>query len=153
MNQPATQKALAEALRYKTFKSITALELILGDQSAPVDFFANLEAEIIQAKEFARYIPIIKENVSTKKHQYNLTTHVVFWLADNQPYIYTPKPTVLHTRVGRSLKATREGSELMIPHNCKRYHVIAVRDGCTIHEKDETKADYLDVSITEYKIG
>lgn len=153
MNQPATLSALAEKLRYKNFKSITALELLLEDQSAPTDFFANLEPEIIKAKEFARYIPIIKENVSTKKHQYNLTTHIVFWLGNNQPFIYTPPATVLHKRVGRSLKETREGSELMIPHNCKRYHVIAVRDGCKIHEKDETKTDFLDVSITEYNIG
>ena len=144
----------ANDLITKTFKQIgplnpvdefdgKVLAILNGDNERP-----NLLVQ--SSPHFARYIPIIEENVSTKKHEYRLKTHVVFWLADNNAYIFTPPPSVKYVRVGRSLKEHKLGSDLMIPHNCNRYSVIALRQGCK--HVDDKKVQFTDIVVTNYKV-
>lgn len=155
MKQPSTLLDLAEQLRYKTYKHLTEISTLLEDGTTGAVFFDEIKSlfAVLSGPMFPRYIPIVQEVVSTKKHQYNLKTHIVFYLGDGQPYIYTPQPTILHKRVGRSLKETRMHEDLMIPHNCSHFLVVAVREGCRTHpdSKCAEMEPFIDVSITEYK--
>lgn len=159
MKQPTTLADLASQLRYKTFNNLAEIGTLLEDGTTGSAFFDLIKADFVKPKtpnkefSFPRYIPIVQEVVSTKKHQYNLKTHIVFWLGNGQPYIYTPKPTVLHKRAGRSLKETKMGEHLMIPHNCSHFLVVAIKDGCRAHDnpKCEEQVPFVEVSITEYK--
>lgn len=156
MKQPTTLADLASQVRYKTFSHLTEIGTLLEDGTAGSEFFDLIKGDFIKLSDpdtIPRYIPIIQEVVSTKKHQYNLKTHIVFWLGNGQPYIYTPKPTVLHKRVGRSLKETKMGEHLMIPHNCSHFLVVAIKEGCRAHDdpKCDDKIPFIEASITEYK--
>lgn len=149
MQKPLSLSDLASQLVAVNFKQITALADLTGTDSAK-DFFSELEIkDVIVSDAFARYIPVIKESVSTTKHDYNLNTFIVFWLADGEPYIYSPTPTIEHVRQGRSLKTLKRGSHLMIPHNCKQYDLLALREGCDKHGG----GDILDLVITRHVLG
>ena len=149
LTQPTSIQDLASQLVGKRFNRITDIAELLGVDSAK-DFFNNIEAgDVIKSEAFARYIPIVKESVSTTKHDYNLNTRIVFWLADGEPYIYTPTPTIEHVRQGRSLKTLKRGSHVMIPHNCGQYDLLALREGCLLHDK----SDIQELVITRHTLG
>lgn len=149
MQTPTSIADLAKQLQHKNFKSVQALADLAGLESGK-KFFENIPVnETVKPDAFARYIPIVKESVSTTKHDYNLTTHIVFWLADGEPYIFTPTPTIEHVRHGRSLKNLKRGAHLMIPHNCKQYDLLALREGCSKHDGSEI----LELVITRHVTG
>lgn len=134
LRKPKDLNDLAEQLIGAHFNRITSIAELTGETSAK-DFFENIEAEkVIQSQAFARYIPIIKESVSTKKHDYNLTPFIVFWLQDGEPYIYSPVVTIEHVRHGSHLQRLKRGYYTMIPHNCPRYDLLALRTGCNQHD-------------------
>ena len=141
--KPTDLKDLAEQLLDFKAKRVTALAELLGVPSAK-DFFDALPADAItEYKSPGRHIPIVREVVSTKNHDYTVDTHIVFWLADGEPYIFTPSPTIDHNRTGREVKKLKRGPHLLIPHNCTRYHLLALKNGCDIH-----KNQLLDLKIS-----
>lgn len=154
MKQPTTAKELAELLDALPRRRIIVVGDELEDGSDPVEFLSQvlaLEDECLnvdESAEFARYIPIVKERVSTKKHEYESTTYLLYWLS-GKPYLYAPEPTITYIREGRSLK--EHGSDsgpLMISHNCYNYDVIVVQRGCKLHK--DKKEETLKVSISRY---
>lgn len=149
--KPDSLSQLAEQLVGVNFKRITAIADILGVGSAK-DFFDNIpNSDIITSPNFAISIPIVYENISVKKYDYTLVTNIIFWLADGEPYIFTPPPTIQQIRHGRSYKELKRGGQLGIPSNVKRFEVLALTQRCEHeHELDEP-AKSLTLSITRYQ--
>lgn len=145
MQKPDNVAHLATLLAGTKFKRIESLTDLIGEDA--VDFFVNLEKErILVMPDFPRYIPIINERISVKKYDYNLTTHIIFWLADGQPYIYTPDATIEHIRLGMCNQKLTRGGHLMIPHNCNAFDVLALSERrCNL-----TNSEILDLVITRY---
>ena len=90
----------------------------------------------------------MRESISTKKHDYNLITHIVFWLDDDQPYIFTPTPTIEHIRQGMSNRKLKRGSHLMIPHNCQAFDLLTMREG----HCHQTDTEILNLNITRHRL-
>lgn len=145
MEKPNNLKHLAQLLTGHTYNRITSLTDMIGEDAT--DFFDNIKAnEVTFCQDFPRYIPVVRESVSIKKHDYNLITHVVFWLADGQPYIYTPTPTIEFIRHGMMNKKLKRGEYLMIPHNCQAFDLLTLREGYC----NQTKTDILNLNITRH---
>ena len=145
MEKPNSLQHLAELLAGQKYNRITALTDMLGEDAT--DFFDNIKAdEVTFCQDFPRYIPIVHESVSIKKHDYNVITHIVFWLADGQPYIYTPPPTIEFTRHGMRNQKLKRGAHLMIPHNCHAFDLLTLREG----HCNQTNTEILNLSITRH---
>ena len=145
MQKPENLAHLASQLLGVKFKRIESLTDLIGEDA--IDFFDNIKKEDVTFCEgFPRYIPIVRESVSVKKHDYNLITHVVFWLADGQPYIYTPTPTIEHIRHGMRNQKLQRGEHLMIPHNCHAFDLLTMREGYC----KQTDSEILNLTITRY---
>ena len=77
MEKPNSLQHLAELLSGHKYNRLTALTDMLGEDAT--DFFDNIKAdEVTFCQDFPRYIPIVHESVSIKKHDYNVITHIVF---------------------------------------------------------------------------
>lgn len=145
MEKPNSLQHLAELLSGHKYNRLTALTDMLGEDAT--DFFDNIKAnEVTFCQDFPRYIPIVHESVSIKKHDYNVITHIVFWLADGQPYIYTPPPTIEFTRHGMRNQKLKRGEHLMIPHNCHAFDLLTLREG----HCNQTNSEILNLSITRH---
>ena len=145
MEKPNSLQHLAELLAGQKYNRITALTDMLGEDAT--DFFDNIKAdEVTFCQDFPRYIPIVHESVSIKKHDYNVITHIVFWLADGQPYIYTPPPTIEFTRHGMRNQKLKRGGHLMIPHNCHAFDLLTLREG----HCNQTNTEILNLTITRH---
>lgn len=147
MEKPISLEHLAQLLTAKKFNRITSLTDLIGEDAT--DFFDNLRNEDVTfCPDFPRYIPIVRESISVKKHDYNVITHVVFWLDDGQPYIFTPTPTIEHIRHGMINKKLQRGSHLMIPHNCQAFDLLAMREG----HCHQTDTEILNLCITRHRL-
>lgn len=145
MQKPENLAHLASQLLGVKFKRIESLTDLIGEDA--IDFFDNIKKEDVTFCEgFPRYIPIVRESVSVKKHDYNLITHVIFWLADGQPYIYTPTPTIEHIRHGMRNQKLQRDEHLMIPHNCHAFDLLTMREGYC----KQTNSEILNLTITRY---
>ena len=145
MEKPNSLKHLAELLTGQKYQRITSLTDLIGEDAT--DFFDNIKKEEVSfCPDFPRYIPVVRESVSVKKHDYNLITHIVFWLADGQPYIYTPPPTIEHVRHGMRNQKLKRGAHLMIPHNCHAFDLLTIREG----HCNQTDTTILNLTIHRY---
>lgn len=148
MEKPINKAHLANLLFAENFKRITAINDLIGVEDAS-DFLDALSPEDIQVQSnFPRYIPIVRERVSIKKHDYSLITHVIFWLKDGQPYLYTPEPTIEHTRLGMKNQKLKRSEHLMIPHNCDRFDLLNMRQG----HCNQTDKPILELNIISHKV-
>lgn len=140
--------AFAKLLDYQNITNLTSLNDALPNG---LNAFNACIPNAIVSDKMATSIPIVSEDVSTKKHHYHLKQHVIFWLGLNNddPYIFTPEPTIKHSRVADYLRTTQSGPYLNIPPNVSKFDVIAIRRGlnCDNNEK------ILDVTITRFKRG
>lgn len=148
MEKPINKGHLANLLLAQHFKRITAISDLIGVDDAS-DFLDAIDPkDILVEAKFPRYIPIVREKVSIKKHDYSLVTHVIFWLKDGQPYLYTPEPTIEFTRLGMKNQKLVRGEHLMIPHNCDRFELLNIRQGYC----NQTDKPILDLNIISYKV-
>lgn len=146
MEIPNNFQHLANLLKGQTFKHISSLTDMIGADAK--GFFDNVSVDEIKVEStFPRYIPIVRERVSVKKHDYNITTHIVFWLDDGEPYIYTPPPTIEHNRLGSKVKKLTRDEYLMIPHNCSAFDLLTLREGYCHHDD----LDILELKITRHR--
>lgn len=145
MEKPNSLQHLAELLAGHKYNRIIALTDMLGEDAT--DFFDNIKAnDVTFCQDFPRYIPIVRESVSIKKHDYNVITHVVFWLADDQPYIYTPPATIEFIRHGMRNQKLHRGEHLMIPHNCHAFDLLTLREG----HCNQSNSEILNLTITRH---
>ena len=145
MEKPNSLQHLAELLAGHKYNRVTALTDLLGEDAT--DFFDNIKADDVTFRQdFPRYIPIVHESVSIKKHDYNVITHVVFWLADGQPYIYTPPATIEFIHHGMRNQKLKRGEHLMIPHNCHAFDLLTLREG----HCNQSNSEILNLTITRH---
>lgn len=143
MEKPNSVEHLAKQLAGQKFDRILALSDLIGEDAT--NFMDGLD--FVMGDAFPRYIPIVRESVSIKKHDFNTITHVIFWLDDGQPYIYTPTPTIEFVRQGMKNQKLNRGSHLMIPHNCSKFDLLTIRWG----RCNQTDSEILNLDITRHK--
>lgn len=150
LTPPIDLKDLALQLIGMRFNRVTPIAELLGVDSAK-DFFNLIpEADICIGQEFVRSIPIVYEVVSVKKYDYTLLTHVVYWLADGEPYIYTPTPTIGHMRHGMQFKKLERGEQINVPNNVNRFDVLAINQRCEHDEPFDPRAT-INMKFTRYE--
>lgn len=145
---PIYSKQLAQHLMGVDFNRLTLVTNSRGE--ADTHFLDGKAGPLINFGEFQRYIPIVAENVSIKKHDYRTKTHIVFWVA-GEPYIHTPAPTVEYIRQGFNNRKLARGSHLMIPHNCETYDLIKLKETKQKCGDDNIKVD-IEMLITRHKL-
>lgn len=148
--QPTSLTHLAEQLINHKFNRITSIAELLQVDSAKnfLDWLGPGDACI--SPNFITSMPVVYENVSVKKYDYTLLTHVIFWLADGEPYIYTPPATVGFTRHGMKYNKLNRGNQLTIASNVKAFDVLAVSQRCEHDHEFDKPEKSLSLSITRY---
>lgn len=119
----------------------------------PVTMFDNpksdkFELRISNEPHFIDTTPVVSETVSTKKHQYSIKQHLIYWMPNGEPYIITPDPTIHYTRVGNDVRRFERGDHLFIPSMVKKVDLISIVNGCKEHGKDKTR--YISVYLKRY---
>lgn len=146
--KPTIIDELAKALVGREWKNLTPLGevFILDDEKLA---FSDIEASFIKEQSFARHIPIVRELVSDKKFDNRVITHVVLWLDDGIPYLYTPDPTIEFKRINTKVEKFMRGDYFMIPHHCRKYDILALRHGTNLWDN----SPLLELSVTRNQLG
>lgn len=133
------------------FDTLYPLEYSLFNARELFSTLTMEEHEVIISDEklFVDTMPIVSETVSTKKHQYSIKQHVIYWMENGDPYILTPEPTIYYTRVGNELRQFKRGDHLYIPSMMKRVDLLTIVKGCKTHGKENTR--YTTIYVKRYK--
>lgn len=141
---------LAEQLINKKFNRITAIAELMAIDSGKAFLDGIPVTDMIVSDKFVKDIPIVYENVSVKKYDYTLLTHVILWLADGEPYIYTPPPTIGYTRHGMQYNKLTRREHFRVPNNVTAIDVLTVTQQCE-HDHPFDVGKSLNLTITRYK--